>query len=169
MSTNALRVETNAAAYNSCNTSDNPRIDKLESMMEKILEKLNNNEKSYTPGRENVCGYCAKTGHSEVQCFKKKVCHKCGKKGHIAKFCKERRTPSASAKSNISDPAQRTMITVKIGEENVNFLYDTGSQYSIRRRDEYEKFKSKPPLQAVSRQGTGVNHHYKPYQDKVPV
>ena len=66
MSINALRVETNAAAYNSSNTSDNPRIDKLESMMEKILEKLNNNEKSYTSGRENVCGYCAKKGHSDI-------------------------------------------------------------------------------------------------------
>ena len=49
------------------------------------------------------------------------------------------------------------MITVKIGEENVRFLYDTGSQYSIMRRDEYEKLTSKSPLQAVSRQGTGVN------------
>ena len=155
MSRNALHVETYATAYNSSKTNAKPRIDKMESMMEKILEKLNNNEKSSAPGRENICGYCGKKGQSKERCFKKDVCQKCGNKRHIAKYCKKTRTPSASAlaKSNISDPARSIMLTV----ENVNFLYDIGSQYSIVRRDEYKKLKSRPTLQPVSRRGTGEN------------
>ena len=94
---------------------------------------------------ENVTKRCRK-------CNKKG--RKCNKKGHIARFCKEDHPTSASTQP---DTAQRTMITVKIVEQNVKFLYDTGSQYSIMRKDEYEKLKSRPPLPTVSRKGTSVN------------
>ena len=56
-----------------------------------------------------------------------------------------------------SDNSTRTMIIVKIGTKKVNFLYDKGSQYSIMRRNDYDKLTSRPPLQPVVKQGTGVN------------
>ena len=53
--------------------------------------------------------------------------------------------------------AQRTVISVKIGTQNVDFLYDTGSQSSIMTRESFDNLVSKPPLQTINKSGTAVD------------
>ena len=138
--------------------------------MEKVLNKLDKKEENYPSDfqkRKQICNFFNETGHVEERCFKKKICHKCDQKGHIAKFCKVKpdgaavKTSSSAAENksgiDLAEPAQRTVISVKIGTQNVDFLYDTGSQASIMTRESFDNLVLKPPLQNIDKSGTAID------------
>ena len=136
------------------------RLGKLEAMMEKVLTRLDK-------PAHLVCNFCNKAGHSEERRFKKKACHKCSEIGHIAKFCPKNRNehPTAAAqvdKSNVSndliEPAQ-TILSVNVGQNKIDFLYDTGSQFSIMMKSTYDNLVTKPPLIDVTKSGIGIDGH----------
>ena len=56
-------------------------------------------------------------------------------------------------------PAQRTMVNVETDGENVEPLYDTGSQFSIIKRQTYGSLPCKPPLVEVKQSGIGIDGH----------
>ena len=169
----SLRTDSNISACYSkypVQNSDHTRLDKLESIMERVLNKLDKKEEDYPSDfqkRKQICNFCNKTGHVEERCFKKKICHKCDQKGHIAKFCKVKpdgaavKTSSSAAENksgiDLAEPAQRTVISVKIGTQNVDFLYDTGLQASIMTRESFDNLVLKPPLQNIDKSGTAID------------
>ena len=73
IATNSLRVETNAATYKGKISSDNSRMDKLESMMERVLQRLDKTESATESDRDNLVIIAVKKGHTEDRCFKKKM------------------------------------------------------------------------------------------------
>ena len=111
---------------------------------------------------KSVCQFCKKLRHTEERCFKKKTCRKCNQVGHIAKFCKDAKTDSLAVDSSTTydekiEPAQRTFVKLNISNQPIDFLYDTGSQFSIMTRETYNKLNSKPPLFDIAKSGTGID------------
>ena len=143
------------------------RIDKLEDMMKIILNKLDE-KPSQDEKKNNSCNYCGKTGHIEEKCFKKKTCHICKQKGHIARYCRDRNkneVPNAATRTKESislgnkEKASRTILKINVGNQKIDFLYDTGSQYSIMKKETYDSLENKPPLNPVTQSGIGIDGH----------
>ena len=143
------------------------RLDKLEKMMHKMFNKIDNSQPNFNKNTPPSCSYCGKVGHAENKCFKKKKCYSCGKSGHIAKFCLENKhsiKPEVSVTSLENTdpnmlPARRTIVNVEIGGKHVDLLYDTGSQFSIITKQTYDSLPIKPPLMEVKQSGIGIDGH----------
>ena len=139
------------------------RLDKLELMMETVLKKLDGKGSGEIPKGKPLCNFCHKTGHPEEKCFKKKKCFNCNELGHISKYCKnndkQHTATAAFEKQDSTEPAHRTVISVNVGTQNIDFLYDTGSQFSILKRSTYDKLITKPPLVNVTKSGIGIDGH----------
>ena len=131
--------------------------------MEKFLSGMTNKNVQ----TKVECKICHKSGHSEDKCFKQKTCFKCRQKGHIARYCRnetQNREHTSAFKcdkgdSDVFEPAQRTVISVNIGEQTVDFLYDTGSQFSILKRSAYDNLVHRPPLNDIRKSGIGIDGH----------
>ena len=55
-----------------------------------------------------------------------------------------------------SQTFKRLFLKVNISGKEL-FLYDTGSQFSITTRDDYNRLPTKPPLQKVEQSGVGID------------
>ena len=87
-------------------------------------------------------------------------------KGHIAKFCKQNDTETASLKlENTKEydrrkknliPVERFLLKIKVCQKLYEFLYDTGSQFSIIKRSIYNDLPNKPPLRGVTQCCIGI-------------
>ena len=136
------------------------RIDRLEKMMTKILEKMETSNSK--PVQSTVtCSFCGKKGHNENKCFKKKTCFVCNKQGHIARYCSQKNTAAACETPTFDNiqPAPRTIVTVNISGKEVDLLFDTGSQFSIITKETYDTLPIKPPLMNVQQSGIGIDGH----------
>ena len=163
-----------ASAIASRTNGPEDRIGKLETMVEKLYEKVASlsNEQNGTKSKpgEIICYNCGNPGHTKFQCYKLKTCLKCNKKGHIAKHCRTKAdtnnsvaTSTGRVNQHVSgdkgtdlDIVPRIMLQTNIGGQTVNMLYDPGSMYSMPTRDEFNKLPHKPPLVPVNRCGIGV-------------
>ena len=54
-------------------------------------------------------------------------------------------------------PSKRLFLKVNISGKELMFLHDTGSQFSIITRYDYDRLPTKPPLQKVEQSGVGMN------------
>ena len=161
MTTNQLSYDGNVGS-SAMSLSERNRLEKVEVMMEKILNKLEEKPNTVDARRE-ICEECSKPGHNHSSCFKLKTCYLCKEKGHISRYCKK------SVPANVlnlqkhtydnvtTSPEQRTMVEINIGLNVLDFLYDTGAQYSILTRKSYDLLKIKPPLSDVDRLGSGID------------
>ena len=142
---------------------ESDRITKLEQMFETLLKKVDNMGESKS---KQTCGYCGKANHVESSCFKLKTCFKCNSKGHIAKFCKQNDSETASLRLGTTNgydrqkknliPAERFLLKIKVCEKLYEFLYDTGSQFSIIKRSIYDDLPNKQLLHGVTQCGIGI-------------
>ena len=139
------------------------RLNKLEKMMETLIEKVEAHQQS--SDRANMkCEHCNKIGHTRQRCYRLKNCFKCGERGHISKFCRKGNTgeniPTTSlvlgAHNTDLKPGKRVMIKVKLRKREVQFLYDPGSQFTILARRDYDILQVKPPIQSINQVGIGV-------------
>ena len=139
------------------------RLNKLEKMMETLIEKVEAHQQSW--GRANMkCEHCNKIGHTRQRCYRLKTCFKCGERRHISKCCRKgnmgENIPTTSsvlgAHNTDLKPGKRVMIKVKLGNREVHFLYDPGSQFTILARCDYDILQVKPPLQSINQVGSGV-------------
>eukprot|EP00112_Aurelia_sp_Birch-Aquarium-sp1_P025729 Seg873.4 transcript_id=Seg873.4/GoldUCD/mRNA.D3Y31 product="Gag-Pol polyprotein" protein_id=Seg873.4/GoldUCD/D3Y31 len=148
---------------------ENERLSKLESMMTNVMEKLDKLKLAQggdRQGRQQICEHCQKTGHDKSRCFQLKKCFKCNQMGHIAKFCKERQGNQTAAsqfenspESEVSQqiiPDRRITFKLQVGKQELDFLYDSGSQHSIIPRKVYDQLADRPPLSPVNVSGIGV-------------
>ena len=159
MTTNQLSYDGNVGSL-AMSLSERNRLEKVV-MMEKILNNVEEKPNTVDARREN-CEECRKPGHNRSSCFKLKTCYLCKEKGHISRYCKK------SVPANVlnlqkhtydnvmTSPEQRTRVEINIGENVLDFLYDTGAQYSILTRKSYDLLKIKPPLSDVDRLGNGI-------------
>ena len=150
---------------------DADRLSRLETMMASVMNKLDQfqSTQSNTAGRRVICEHCQRTGHDKARCFQLKTCHTCNKTGHIAKYCKEKPTNPPSnnfattvlkcddaGKASEITPGRRIMIKIRTGEQELDFLYDPGSQFSIIPLSYFDKLENKPPLVPIKESGVGV-------------
>ena len=88
---------------------------------------------------------------------------KCNEKGHIARFCKANNAEYKTASLKVSAAVQqvkllkRLFLKVNILEKELMLLHDTGSQFLIITRDDYDRLPTKSPLQQVEQSGVGIN------------
>ena len=67
---------------------------------------------------------------------------------------------SASSFENAQLPtSNRMLLRIHVAGVKTDFLYDTGSQYTMIPRKLYEQLRNKPPLQPVLNSGIGVDSH----------
>ena len=86
--------------------------------------------------------------------------------GHIAKFCKEKpgnqtaasqfENSSGSEVSKQIVSERRTTLKLQVGKQELDFLYDSGSQHSIIPRKVYDQLAIRPPLSPVNVSGICV-------------
>ena len=176
LTTSAVRVEQSytagAVAATATSMPFESRMDKLERMMEKVMDKLES--RNAGSSQQFKCDHCGKAGHTKQRCFLLKTCFVCKKTGHISKFCKQNRSntesresaaPNTSAVGGNNDvgrdinPGKRIMFKVQIGGKSVEFLYDPGSQFTIISREVYDGLAAKPPLQPMTQSGNGKKLH----------
>ena len=87
--------------------------------------------------------------------------------GHIAKFCKgkqENQTAASqferSPENEVSQPIipeRRITFKIQVGKQELDFLYDSGSQHSIIPRKIYNQLDQRPPLSPVNVSGIKNN------------
>ena len=149
--------------YVQVSAAEHSRLDKMECLIEKLAVKVD--ALSGTSKARVTCANCGKFNHSEDNCFKLKTCFKCKEKGHIARFCKadnaEYKTASSIVPAAVQQvkPSKRLFLKVNISRKELMFLHDTGSQFLIITRDDYDRLPTKPPLQKVEQSGVGLNLH----------
>ena len=74
----------------STRTNDSGRLDKLERMMETMMDQMTSLKAPSQGKRSSVptCDHCHKKGHTKSKCFKLMSCSNCSKVGHVAKYCR---------------------------------------------------------------------------------
>ena len=119
-------------------------------MFESLLQNIDHIDECKS---KQICGHCGKANHAENSCFKLKTYFKCNSKGHIAKFCKQNDSTTSLKLENTNEydrqkknliPAERFLLKIKVCEKLYEFLYDTGSQFSIIKRSIYNYLPKKP-------------------------
>ena len=141
--------------------ADHSRLDKIESLIEKLAVKVDS--LSTTSKAHFTCANCGKSNHSEDNCFKLKTFFKCKQKSHIARFGKannaEYKAASLKASATVQQvkPSKILFLKVNILGKELMFLHDTGRQFSIVTRDDYERLPPKPPLQQVEQSGVRMD------------
>ena len=130
--------------------AEHSRLDKMESLIEKLAVKAD--PLSTTSKARVTCANCGKSNHLEDNFLKSKTRFKCKEKGHIARF---RKAGNAEYKAT-PWKASATVQQVKPSKE-LMFFHDTGSQFSIITRDDYDKLPTKPPLQQMEQSGVGID------------
>eukprot|EP00111_Clytia_hemisphaerica_P001515 TCONS_00004351-protein len=125
-------------------------------MVMTLCTKIDNMGNKPKNSNKPTCSFCHKKGHDASRCFKKKKCFNCQKTGHISKFCPENKSETGAIRDDVK-PAPRTIIKINTCGKTVDFLYGTGSQVTIMKRQDFEKLPNKPPLQKVERSGTAVD------------
>lgn len=89
------------------------------------------------------CFNCGASDHVNAKCPAKglgRKCFKCGKHGHIASACSEKRVELKS--TNVADvcvTSTKTAKRVSVNGHNINAIFDTASDISIVRADQYVK------------------------------
>ena len=166
-----------SAVSNTSKDCTDGRIDKLESMVEKLcvqVAKLTDDKPNVRKSSSSVsCSHCGNTGHTKQRCYKLKDCYQCGRKGHIAKHCRDknqagngtnRMNEMSSAHTKVSEGqcadiavVPRIMLQAEMGGAKIPLLYDPGSMYSMITRAEFERLPQKPPLMPASRSGIGIS------------
>ena len=97
--------------------------------------------------------------------MKLKKCFQCREIGHIAKLCKANSNENISASSFCDmsqevakvSPGKRLTLKLQVGGQELEFLYDPGSQFSIMPRCVYEKLDHRPPLTPITESVVGVS------------
>ena len=162
MEGNFLSVNETRIVKNNPQFDVNSRMDKLESMFKQLMNDTKPRQEA------NCCRVCGKTNHKSSDCFKNKTCFVCNKKGHISKFCRQKNdnngnksTDADSAKFDLHNfqtrPGVRNFLKVNIDGKYHDFLRDSGSQFTILKREDYDRLTNKPPLTAINKKGVGVN------------
>ena len=143
--------------------AEHSRLDKMESLIEKLAVKADPLSTTSTSKARVTCANCGKSNHLEHNFLKSKTRFKCKEKGHIARFRKAgnaeyKATPwKASATVQQVKPSKRLFLKVNISGKELMFFHDTGSQFSIITRDDYDKLPTKPPLQQMEQSGVGID------------
>ena len=142
---------------------ESDRITRLEQMFETLLKKIDNIDETKS---KQICNHRGKANHAESSYFKLDSCFKCNSKGHIAKLCKQNDSETASLK--LENPkkydrqkknlikVERFLLKIKVCEKLYEFLYDTGSQFSIIKRSIYDDLPNKQLLHGVTQCGIGI-------------
>lgn len=118
------------------------------------------NETKITAGKIH-CYNCGSTEHKRNECKAQTKCFKCNKFGHISKQCKANENNQNDVLMIVD---QKRYKCLKVNEQLINGLIDTGSDVSIIKRCVYEnKFKN-CPLKVNDSLLTGLgNMKTKPY------
>ena len=164
LSGNMLFVNSSTARdKNNAPKVESDRITRLEQMFETLLKKIDDIDETKS---KQICNHRGKANHAESSYFKLDTCFKCNSKGHIAKLCKQNDSETASLK--LENPkkydrqkknliaAERFLLKIKVCEKLYEFLYDTGSQFSIIKRSIYDDLPNKQLLHGVTQRGIGI-------------
>lgn len=101
-------------------------------------------EESAIEGFVKRCHNCGAQGHRAPDCLSKSKgtrCYECKKFGHIAANCEKRKARISEVKNmrDISKPERKCFKDVKINNENLVALIETGSDVSLICEDQYVK------------------------------
>ena len=132
------------------------RMDRLEKMVEGLASNIASTSISRGP-----CGEC-RGNHETSRCFKFKTCFFCHQKGHIAQFC-PKKIPSAAVRYDPSTRSMpiskgRIMIDLRVQDNKVTFLNDTGSDFTMMTLKDFNELSNKPALTATNKIGFGVQN-----------